>query len=152
MNIHIYIYIYLKSISHIDIESRGVWCDWDPQMIMKRDLEARNIVGCQDGQDLRVRMLSKTNPIVDIIVDIIILCRNWRVVIESENRVTINGPDHPAEHHRIRDLHSFCHDLQYLTCYFLHSLCVFFHCTPVMFTLSSSPYLQLLPSFFISMK
>lgn len=59
---HVYIYThiykvtwYLQGIANEDEELIGVGGNGDPQTsIVQGDLEARDVIGSQDGQDLRV--------------------------------------------------------------------------------------------------
>ena len=91
----------LEGIPHDHIESGGVRRNRDPHAITQINLEAPNVVGSQDGQDLRVGVLAKTNcfrwwvPVHDLF--------ECRVVIKSKNRIAVDISDEPAECTFIRD-------------------------------------------------
>lgn len=65
----------LKGITNHNEEFIRVRGDRDPQPIVGGNLKAIHVVGSHDGQDLRVRMLSKANVVivVTVIINIIIL-------------------------------------------------------------------------------
>lgn len=56
-----------------------------------------------------------------------------RIVIEPEEGVTVRVPKEGAESPSVRDTHTLCHQLQYLTCQLPHCPCVFTHTTPAMY-------------------
>ena len=58
----------LQGIANHNEEFIGVRGDRDPQAIVGGNLKAINVVGPHDGQDLRVRMLSKANIVVVVII------------------------------------------------------------------------------------
>lgn len=55
------LYMYLEYITHVNTEGRGIRGYREPGAIGKGDLEAMDVVGFQNGDDLRVRMLAEPN-------------------------------------------------------------------------------------------
>jgi len=117
----------LKGITHNHVESCGIRRDGYPQTIMQANLEARNIVGSQDGQDLRVGVLTKTNsyrwrvPICDLF--------DCRIVIKSKNWIAMDVSDEPTEYMFIRDPQALSRKIKNLTCKLPNCSCVITHRT-----------------------
>lgn len=59
---------YLKDVTHINKESSRMRCDRNPYPFIHRNLKTRNSIGFQDSENLRICVLSETNPAVIIVV------------------------------------------------------------------------------------
>ena len=72
-------------------QDNGIRSDWDPHAILKRDLEATNIVGSEKSENLRVIVLSKANfgvvggLVVVLVQTVPVVKYKGRIVIEPQN-------------------------------------------------------------------
>nr|GMD87581.1 Expressed protein [Ipomoea batatas] len=74
--------LYLKRISDVDEEGVLVGGDRHPAAVVQGDLEAGGVVGSENGDDLRVGVLSEPNRVFPEL-------GAGRVVIQTENRVAL---------------------------------------------------------------
>lgn len=74
--------LYLKRISDVDEEGVLVGGDRHPAAVVQGDLEAGGVVGSENGDDLRVGVLSEPNRVFPEL-------GAGRVVIQPENRVAL---------------------------------------------------------------
>lgn len=95
--------------------------DRDPIPIPSRYLKPGSVVRSENGDDLRIGVLSESDHVPLSAIDgSFVELRAWRVVVEPEDRVTLFVHEKLAQHIPLLNLQPVSHELENLTGHFPH--------------------------------